>query len=545
MALNHTSPNGLCDKRLLDGLVFCLENDMQQLTLFDAEKKSKTIIHVPLSSLSISEYNPRCTRGPEYVERLAQRIRDNGYEITRAMWVYQNESGYKVFAGGTRLEAARMAGVSQIPIVLHVGYSEDEIVQLANADNENDEYHEPVSILDVWASYQKLADLKWSQERIASVHGISQALVSYRLKLYLLPDSIKGFITQGFLTELHLREIMQLSLELYLSLWLTFGQAQIELAEWAASGRTTRETREKVKQWKEFIKRADQIYKELNETETLYDLSGDEPKQFEYRPCQAFIELLAKNEARSLTAVNRAKNQVTLYVANNLKEYKIWVDARTADEARKAIRAQKEESLLSKVKLGDYQTVLSELPDESVDLIFTDPPYDQDHIVDYGELAKIAARVLKPKGSLIVYAGHYALPQIFELMCPHLDYWWQLIVKHSGAAARQPGKWVFVHYKPLLWFTKGGRRDNRYVSDFIHSEPTKKEHHEWEQDVSEAKYCIEQLTDLGDLVVDPFCGSGTTAIAALELERNFIMGDVSRSSIDKTNERLIKWLDSQ
>jgi len=130
-------------------------------------------------------------------------------------------------------------------------------------------------------------------------------------------------------------------------------------------------------------------------------------------------------------------------------------------------------------------------------------------------------------------------------MCPHLTYWWQLIVKHSGAAARLRGKGVFIHYKPLLWFVKGNQRDNyRFVSDFIYSQQPEKNYHEWEQDISEAKYCIEQLTNEGDLVVDPFCGSGTTAIAALELGRTFMVGDIDKASIETANERLLQWLDT-
>src|SRR5437762_10705349 len=47
----------------------------------------------------------------------------------------------------------------------------------------------------------------------------------------------------------------------------------------------------------------------------------------------------------------------------------------------------------------DFRTL--ELPDASVDLIFTDPPYDRDSVPLYGDMANIAARVLRPGGSLL------------------------------------------------------------------------------------------------------------------------------------------------
>ena len=518
-----------------------------QATLFDTNQKSKVIIHTSPDLLRISPYNPRKTRSAEYITKLAERISANGYEITRAMWAYREGEEYAIFAGGTRLKASREAKIPQVPIVLHTGYTDEEIVKLAVEDNENDEYHESVSIVDTWASYQALADLGWTQERIAKAkgEGVGKSLVSERIKWHNLSDDVKNKVLAGILSESHLREITSIVLAPELFPWLTTSIAQLKLATWAANGHTTRETRERVRVWKEFIECAQDVYGKLSEVITLYDLSNDEPQLIEYHPRKVFVELLAQSNARSLSAIKRAKGKIDIYIADNLRDYKTWIDARTEDEARKAIHARKVEELLSKVHLGSYQNVLAQLPDESVDLIFTDPPYDQEHVADYGKLAQIAARVLKPKGSLIVYAGHYALPQIFKLMCPHLTYWWQLVVKHSGAAARQPGKWVFVHYKPLLWFTKDGRRDNRYVSDFIHSEQPKKNLHKWEQDVSEAKYCIEQLTNEGDMVVDPFCGSGTTAIAALTLGRDFIAGDIDEASIEMTNGRLLQWLDTQ
>ena len=54
--------------------------------------------------------------------------------------------------------------------------------------------------------------------------------------------------------------------------------------------------------------------------------------------------------------------------------------------------------------------MLSKLIDSSIDLIFTDPPYNGESLLLYKDLAKLADRVLKPGGSLITYFGQYALP---------------------------------------------------------------------------------------------------------------------------------------
>lgn len=98
-----------------------------QMNLSIDNEKSKRIEHVPISHLSLSRFNTRKTRKQEKVEALAQRIARNGFEITRAVWVYPGGRGYEVFAGGTRFEAANLAGVHLIPVVVHEGFTDEDI----------------------------------------------------------------------------------------------------------------------------------------------------------------------------------------------------------------------------------------------------------------------------------------------------------------------------------------------------------------------------------------------------------------------------------
>ena len=52
------------------------------------------------------------------------------------------------------------------------------------------------------------------------------------------------------------------------------------------------------------------------------------------------------------------------------------------------------------LQFGDMKTLGENIPDNSIDLIFTDPPYNEASLSLYGDLAKLADRVLKPGGSL-------------------------------------------------------------------------------------------------------------------------------------------------
>ena len=67
---------------------------------------------------------------------------------------------------------------------------------------------------------------------------------------------------------------------------------------------------------------------------------------------------------------------------------------------------------------GDFiEQSQKEIPDNSIDLIFTDPPYADtpENLLLYEELARLAIRVLKPGGSLVFYVGHIILDQVIGI----------------------------------------------------------------------------------------------------------------------------------
>lgn len=188
---------------------------------------------------------------------------------------------------------------------------------------------------------------------------------------------------------------------------------------------------------------------------------------------------------------------------------------------------------------GDMRELGNAVPDNSIDLIFSDPPYGKEHIADYENLADFGARVLRPGGSLLCYSGQSVLPEVLGVMTRHLTYHWTISIEHTGGAQRFPGKWIFIGWKPILWFVKGNRRDQEYVSDIVRSQKDK-EYHDWGQGETEALYYIEHLTQPGELVCDPFCGGGTTCAAAKRLERKYLAFEIDAEVANVARERLSK-----
>jgi 16S rRNA G966 N2-methylase RsmD len=180
-----------------------------------------------------------------------------------------------------------------------------------------------------------------------------------------------------------------------------------------------------------------------------------------------------------------------------------------------------------KVIQGDFREATKAIPDSSIDLIFTDPPYDEASLPLYRDLTVLADRVLKPGGSVVTYASHSALPQIFKYFeeSSTLMYWHILNVIHNGRPARMYHSHVVVTWKPLLWFVKGKKlRSQDFIRDTIISNEPDKILHKWQQSVIEAEHVISRLTYEGtnQIVLDPFMGSGTTGIAARKLNRSFV-----------------------
>ncbi|GAH35650.1 unnamed protein product, partial [marine sediment metagenome] len=169
-----------------------------------------------------------------------------------------------------------------------------------------------------------------------------------------------------------------------------------------------------------------------------------------------------------------------------------------------------------------------------------DPPYDSKSVPLYKGLATLASRILEPGGSLICYCGHRLIRKVIEQFDDTgLTFYWLAACIHTGQSVtlRTGEK---VTWKPMLWFVKGPERKNNgsLVEDSVVSEPSGKDHHEWEQGAAEAIYYIDKLTQHGDLVVDPFCGGGTTAVAADQLRRRCFTCDIEESCVQTAKERL-------
>lgn len=203
------------------------------------------------------------------------------------------------------------------------------------------------------------------------------------------------------------------------------------------------------------------------------------------------------------------------------------------------VEAKKRRKAVDGLYLGDFREIGDKIPDASVDLIFTDPPYDRKAIKLFEPLGEFAARVLRPGGSLIAYIGQIQLPDAVADLSKHLRYWWTCSCYHSGPTLLRMNEYGIVNgWKPMLWFVKETRGDKTTFVNDVATGTREKSHHEWQQSEAEARYFIELLTEKDGFVVDPFCGGGTTPAACIALGRKWAAFEIDEANLSRASERI-------
>lgn len=190
----------------------------------------------------------------------------------------------------------------------------------------------------------------------------------------------------------------------------------------------------------------------------------------------------------------------------------------------------------------DFKDGQKLLDDESIDLVFTDPPYQKQYIYTYQYLADYCPRIMRRGASLMTIVGHYELEMVMDMFRGKLKYRWiNAMIQTKGHHARML-MGIEVMWKPILWYVKGAYPMGRgFLCDAVDvSGPegqSKPSGHKWQQAINWASYYIQRTTKENDIVLDPYMGSGTVAEACIRLNRRFIGFDIDKESCDMSNER--------
>jgi predicted RNA methylase len=175
----------------------------------------------------------------------------------------------------------------------------------------------------------------------------------------------------------------------------------------------------------------------------------------------------------------------------------------------------------------------------SIDIIITDPPYGREYLHLYDALAEFAAHTLKESGLCVVMCGVGCLPQAMEALGRYLNYVWALSYETPGRHSKLFPLRIINGWKPILYFVKGKLPDDApWVFDVIKSPQPEKTDHEWQQNLEAFTELVKRFTHSGMVVCDPFCGTGTTGVAALANGCRFVGLDADSEVLEVARKRL-------
>ncbi|RZL20390.1 MAG: hypothetical protein EOO89_00355 [Pedobacter sp.] len=190
------------------------------------------------------------------------------------------------------------------------------------------------------------------------------------------------------------------------------------------------------------------------------------------------------------------------------------------------------------LRFGDFNLVLDDIPDNSLDMILTDPAYESHYLYTWKELSKFASKKLKPGGFCVALSGQFHLPQVMNMMAENLQYYWLGALVHEGDYVAKRKEVNFVNkVKPILFYHKPPKiKQENWADDMFLSIHPDKQYHEWGQSLN---FFIQILNIFKPKVVcDPFSGGGTVAEACKELSINFIGAEIDEANFNIAKARL-------
>ena len=158
---------------------------------------------LPINEIKPNKGQPRKTFRSEELAELADSIKQNG--ILQPLLVRKKGPGYEIVAGERRYQAAKAAGLTEIPVVIR-DISDDDVFKLALIENLQ---RSDLSPLEEAQGYRQLIKEKGlTQEELAKLLSKSRSAITNTLRLLDLPKEVQELVEEGKLTAGHARAIL-------------------------------------------------------------------------------------------------------------------------------------------------------------------------------------------------------------------------------------------------------------------------------------------------------------------------------------------------
>jgi len=172
----------------------------------DNNTEDGSVTNLKISEIEPNKHQPRVAFDEEALRELADSIRVHG--VIQPLVVRPMEKGgYQIVAGERRWRAARMAGLSEVPVVIRQ-LDDNETLEIAIIENLQREDLNPIELA---LGYQALMDqYGLTQEQVAQKLGKSRSVIANTIRLLKLPSNVQKQVQSGKIPPGHAKALLSL-----------------------------------------------------------------------------------------------------------------------------------------------------------------------------------------------------------------------------------------------------------------------------------------------------------------------------------------------
>lgn len=213
---------------------------------------------------------------------------------------------------------------------------------------------------------------------------------------------------------------------------------------------------------------------------------------------------------------------------------------------------------------GDCIAILSNMDDNSIDMIFTDPPYKvytggnkvknapkgilknnsqlMEDIPEFNLWLDQCYRVLKDSSHAYFMVNFLNLEKLLEAVRKSGFEVHNLLVWNKNTMT--PNRWYMKNVEYVIFARKGkAKAINNKGSKTSHNfDNTRNRIHPTQKPIELIEFYIENSSNIGDLILDPFAGSMSTVISCLNLNRDCIAIEINEKHFKSGNEAVQKYM---
>jgi len=177
--------------------------------LFGDSQDENKFFNCKIDRIHPNRFQPRQRFDDDLLAELADSIRENGVIQPLIVKKTGETDKFELVAGERRLRAAKMAGLTEIPVVVMEIDRDDHLLELALIENIQ---RTDLNAIEEAEAYQKLIDsFGYTQEQTAKKVGKKRSTITNMLRLLNLPEAIKQDVTDAVLSEGHARALLRLT----------------------------------------------------------------------------------------------------------------------------------------------------------------------------------------------------------------------------------------------------------------------------------------------------------------------------------------------